>query len=257
MLERFRKAKAIEIEQLLALKANGEMPAPFAGKRPPFAATLRGLGKNPLIAEYKRASPSKGELNMRTTPEEAAAAYAAAGAGAMSVLTEQEYFKGELSFLERSAGAGLPLLRKDFIFHPLQVEQTAATPASALLLIVRMLDERSLKELLEQSHHFGLEAVVEIFDEADLALARKAGAEIIQVNNRDLDRLEVNLTVSERLIKQNQSEEFWITASGIEKPEQLTHLLALGFDAALVGSSLMQGGNPGEALQTLLRRQDG
>lgn len=257
MLDRFRKAKAGEIDKLLALKASGNLPAPYTGKRPPFVASLKSSGKTPLIAEYKRASPSRGNLNLQTSPEEAAAAYAAAGAGAISILTEEEYFKGELAFLKRAAGAGLPLLRKDFIFHPLQVEQTAATPASALLLIVRMLDKPGLKELLEQSRSFGLEAVAEIFDKADLALARSAGAEIIQVNNRDLDRLEVDLAVSERLAGQKQVGEFWITASGIEKPEQLARLLALGFDAALVGSSLMQEADPGQALRALLGRQHG
>lgn len=257
MLDRFRKAKAGEINKLLAIKASGNLPVPYTGKRPPFAASLKSSGKTPLIAEYKRASPSRGDLNLQTSPEEAAAAYAAAGAGAISVLTEEEYFKGELAFLERAARAGLPLLRKDFIFHHLQVEQTAATPASALLLIVRMLDEPGLKELLKQSRSFGLEAVVEIFDKADLALARSAGAEIIQVNNRDLDSLEVDLAVSERLAGQKQVGEFWITASGIENPEQLARLLALGFDAALVGSSLMQESDPGQALRALLGRQHG
>lgn len=258
MLDRFRKAKAAEIARLETLHAMGKMPAPYAKSRPSFTGSLRSPERFPLIAEYKRASPSRGELNMLVSPEEAASAYAAAGAGAMSVLTEEHHFKGELAFLERAAGAGLPLLRKDFIMHPLQVEQTASTPASAMLLIVRMLDKRDLRELLEEARRFGLEAVVEIFDMADLALAREAGATIIQVNNRDLDRLMVDLGVSEKLIREKSSAEFWITASGIQTPEQLEHLLALGFDAALVGSSLMEGGNPGQALRSLLRgRRDG
>lgn len=254
MLERFRKAKAAEAAALEKLLAAGRMPAPCALPRPSFTGSLKTAGRAPLIAEYKRASPSRGELNMRTSPEEAAAAYAEAGAGAMSVLTEETYFKGDLSFLERAAGPGLPLLRKDFIIHPLQVDQTAGTPASAMLLIVRMLDEPGLRGLLERSRSFGLEAVVEVFDTADLSVARKAGAEIIQVNNRDLDRLMVDLKVSERLIRKKHGGEFWISASGIDTPEQLESLLASGFDAALVGSSLMRGGDPGQALRALLRR---
>jgi indole-3-glycerol phosphate synthase len=252
VLELFKKAKAAEIIGLEALRAAGRMPAPYAKPRPPFVASLWSAGKAPVIAEYKRASPSRGELNMRTSPEEAAAAYAAAGTGALSVLTERQYFKGELAFLERMAGRGLPLLRKDFILHPLQVERTAATPASALLLIVRMLDEAGLRGLLEKSRSFGLEVVVEIFDRTDLAIARRAGAGIIQVNNRDLDRLRVDLGVSERLIREKSGGEFWITASGIESPKQLAHLLAAGFDAALVGSSLMRDCDPGRALRSLL-----
>ena len=254
MLDCFRKAKATEIAALQALHAAERMPAPYSGPRHSFVASLKSEGRAPLIAEYKRASPSRGELNMRTTPEEAAAAYAAAGAGAISILTEEQYFKGEMAFLERASGAGLPLLRKDFILHPLQVAQTASTPASAMLLIVRMLDEAGLRELLEEARCFGLEAVVEIFDPADLSIARKAGAAIIQVNNRDLDRLAVDLTVSERLIREKEPGEFWITASGIGSPEQLEHLLGAGFDAALVGSSLMQEGDPDQALRSLLRR---
>ena len=257
MLDRFRKAKAIEIARLEALHATKRIPAPYPDARPSFTASLEAAGRAPLIAEYKRASPSRGELNMHTSPEEAAAAFAAAGAGAISVLTEEQYFKGNLSFLERAAGAGLPLLRKDFILHLLQVQQTASTPASAILLIARMMDESGLRELLDESFRFGLEAVVEIFDTADLTVARKAGARIIQVNNRDLDRLTVDLTISESLIREKDDGEFWITASGIDSPEQLEHLLAAGFNAALVGSSLMRSGDPGQALRSLLRRRDG
>ena len=255
VLDRFKKAKVAEIAGLQSLYADGRIPEPYSGHRPSFTGSLKSAGKAPLIAEYKRASPSRGTLNMHTSPEEAAAAYADAGAGAISVLTEEQYFKGELSFLERTAGSGLPLLRKDFIFHPLQVAQTASTPASALLLIVRMLDESGLRGLLEESRRFGLEAVVEIFDAGDLSVAREAGAEIIQVNNRDLDRLTVDLNVSKKLIREKKKGEFWITASGIGLPEQLECLLASGFDAALVGSSLMQGDDPGQALRSLLGRR--
>lgn len=253
MLERFKEAKAAEIDGLRTLRAEGRMPAPYARPRPSFVASLRDKRKFPVIAEYKRASPSQGELNMRISPEEAAVAYARAGAGAISVLTEERHFKGDLVFLERAAGAGLPLLRKDFILHPLQVEQTAATPAAALLLIARMLDEAVLRELLEKTRRFGIEAVVEVFDTADLALARKAGAGIIQVNNRDLDRLEVDLGVSERLIREKRRDEFWITASGASLPEHVKRLLSKGFDAVLVGSALMRGNSPGRALRSLLK----
>ena len=256
MLERFRLAKAAEIASLVRLQADGRMPPLYALSRPSFTDSLKSGEKSPVIAEYKRASPSRGTLNMHTTPEEAATAYAAAGAGAMSVLTEERFFKGDLSFLKRAAGSAsaLPLLRKDFILHPLQVDQTAATPASAVLLIARMVNEDVLRTLLERCRLVSLEAVVEVFDEADLTLARKAGAEIIQVNNRDLDRLQVHLGVSERLISKKRNDEFWITASGIHTSEQLKNLLDAGFDAALVGSSLMECGDPGLALRTLLGR---
>lgn len=252
MLERFRKAKAVEIAALGELAAAGLMPRPLTVPRSCFTAALRAKAPLAVIAEYKRASPSKGDINLGVTPEEVAASYAKAGAAALSVLTEETYFKGGMAYLDRMASAGLPMLRKDFILHPLQVEQTAASPASALLLIVRMLDTAMLRALILRSRELGLEAVVEVFDGQDLSRARDAGASIIQVNNRDLDTLTVDLAASRALIAQKRSEEFWITASGIATHEELASLLSLGFDAALVGGSLMGGQNPGAALAALL-----
>ena len=252
MLERFRTAKAKEIAGLESLFRNGSFPLPYTGIRPPFTVSLRGKGPFPVIAEYKRASPSKGDIDLSLEPETVAAAYAAAGAGAMSVLTETDYFKGDMAFLERMTGPGLPLLRKDFMLHPIQIDQTAASPASAVLIIVRMVDDRMLSALLERCAHFGLEAVVEVFDEQDLVRAKQAGASIIQVNNRDLDTLAVDCSLSERLITGKSGTEFWITASGIEYGGQLRSLIGSGFDAALVGSFLMQAGTPENALADLL-----
>ena len=252
MLERFYTAKAAEIAFLEKLAANGRMPPPFAGPRASFTASLRARAPLAVIAEYKRASPSKGDINLAVEPEEASASYARGGASALSVLTEEAHFRGSLAYLDRMTGPGLPLLRKDFILHPLQVDQTAATPASALLLIVRMLDTPLLRELILRSQAAGLEAVVEIFDEQDLSRARDAGASILQVNNRDLDTLHVDLAASRILVSQKKPEEFWVTASGIATHNDLASLLDLGFDAALVGSSLMGGGDPGDALAALL-----
>ena len=247
MLEKFRIAKAAEIAMLVAQEAAGTLPAPLAGPRPSFSAALLG-GKSPVvIAEYKRASPSLGDINLDVEPEDVAAAYAVAGASAISVLTEEEWFKGSLAFLPRMLGPGLPLLRKDFILHPLQVVQTAATPASAYLLIVRMLPGSLLQELLALGRQYGLEAVVEVFDATDLARAQAAGASIIQVNNRDLDTLKTDTAISQALITAKRPGECWITASGISSAEQLHSLLSLGYDAALVGSALMAGDAPGGA----------
>lgn len=252
MLERFRKAKEGEIALLRGLADAGKLPAPRRGERPAFAASLRKMPGPAVIAEYKRASPSSGDINLALSPEAAAAAYAAAGAGAVSVLTESEYFKGSLNFLEAMSGPGLPLLRKDFLFHPLQVDATAATCASALLVITRMVDDATLRALLERSGDLGLEAAVEVFDVRDLARAKEAGAAIIQVNNRDLDTLRVDLSVSHNLVSRKESGEFWISASGVGGKSDLDMLLGLGFDAALVGTSLMAGADPGARLAALL-----
>ncbi|MCL1889487.1 MAG: indole-3-glycerol-phosphate synthase [Desulfovibrionaceae bacterium] len=253
MLERFRLAKAPEIAALEKLAAADKMPLPLSSTRPPFIESLKARS-SPLavIAEYKRASPSEGDINLGLTPEEAAAAYAKAGAGAMSVLTESEYFKGDIAYLGRMVAPGLPLLRKDFIFHPLQVDASAATPASAVLIIVRLLSDASLRDLLRRCENFALTPVVEVFNEQDLKRARDAGARVIQVNSRDLESMRVDPAVFPRLAAGKSSGEFWISASGIRERGDLVAATALGFDAALVGTALMRSASPGAALAALL-----
>ena len=269
MLTKFRAAKQQEITALAAMKLTGNFPPPLPAreqeKLPGFVAALKRECRHncAIIAEYKRASPSRGAINLLASPARTALAYAGAGAAALSVLTEETYFKGSLDYLYEMRGESLPgglahnlpLLRKDFIFHPLQVKATAATPASALLLIARMLDLAGLAELLSLAATFGLECVVEVFDQTDLQLARLARAEIIQVNNRDLATLHTDLTRSFQLVEQKQDHETWISASGISRPEELAKLHAAGFDAALVGSYLMAAAeedlDPGAALGIL------
>lgn len=252
MLERFAQAKRREIMNLMALDAGGRMPAPRSGPRPPFAAALRAAGSGAVVAEYKRASPSRGDINLALGPQDVARAYARGGAAAMSVLTEADHFRGELGFLDACAGAGLPLLRKDFVLHPLQVRHTAATPASALLLIARMVEPRELAHMVALAADLGLETVTEVFDGEDLARARGAGATLIQVNNRDLDTLEISLDVSRRLAGAKMPGETWISASGITRGAQVAELAALGYDAVLVGTFLMEGADPGAALARLI-----
>ena len=239
------------------MAARGALPPPLPGRKPPFVQTLKALRSSPLavIAEYKRASPSEGDINLSSTPEEAAAAYARAGAAALSVLTESEYFKGDISHLARMTGPGLPLLRKDFIFHPLQAAQSAATPASAVLLIARMLTDDVLRDLLRLCMRLDLTPVVEVFDASDLRRAKAAGASVIQVNNRDLQALRVDTTISRRLIAAREDEEFWITASGMRSRGDLLAAAEAGFDAALIGTALMRGGNPEAALSALLQSE--
>ncbi|MDY7000419.1 MAG: indole-3-glycerol-phosphate synthase [Thermodesulfobacteriota bacterium] len=254
MLEKFKAAKAKEIEELKRLERENGLPEPFTGPRPGFSKALVSNGPGAVIAEYKRASPSKGEINAALLPQDVAAQYAKAGAAALSVLTEEVYFKGSLKFLDAMTGTGLPLLRKDFIFHVLQIKQTAASPASALLLIVRMLEgAEELGEFLRLTHDLGLEAVTEVFDEADLEMARMAGAKIIQVNNRDLDTLSVSLNVSRRIIQEKREQEIWISASGVQTGRDIAELASLGFDAVLIGTSLMAGGGPGQALSKMVQ----
>ncbi len=255
MLARFREAQLPGVARLRKLAAEGTLPAPRAfpgGERPPFSRALRGAGAPAVIAEYKRASPSRGVINLDLTPADVARMYADNGAAALSVLTEEAYFQGDPRFLDDMAFAGLPMLRKDFLIDPLQVLETAATPASALLLIMRMFDGAGLvREMLDLCREHGLEAVCEVFDAADLDMARWAGAEIIQVNNRDLDTLKTDLAVSRRLAGDKRAGELWISASGMDAPEQLEEMADLGYDAVLVGTSLMSRPDPGVALAEL------
>lgn len=252
MLNKFLAAKHAEIARLVQQKKNDTLPTAYKGERIPFAATLCAH-KMACIAEYKRASPSRGDIAPHLSPEDVAEQYAKAGATALSVLTEEKYFKGKLEFLERMQFVGLPMLRKDFIVHPLQVIETASTPASAQLLIARMFKSPSeLIELIELGASFGIESVVEVFNHADLVLARLANATIIQVNNRNLATLETDLAICERMIPHRRTAEVWIAASGISSPEQRRQVEMAGYDAMLVGTALMQGGDPQKALNRLL-----
>lgn len=260
-LERFRAVKREETARLRALAERGAMPAPRGGVRPDFLAALRrdAAGLPAVIAEYKRASPSRGSIREDLTAAEVARRYAEGGASALSILTEESAFKGSLRFLEEAAealGAACPpLLRKDFILDPLQVAATAATPASALLLIVRLTpDAALLRELREQAESFGMQAVVEIFDEGDLELARRSGARIIQVNARDLETFRTDVNAGLELIRRcpPREEERWIAASGLSRTEHLRAAAEVGYDAVLVGTALMEQPDPGAALRALL-----
>lgn len=247
-LSRFVRAKEEEIQALHALSV---LPAPYQGVKPGFAKALRSQKKGAVIAEYKRASPSKGEINMGMGPEEVGAMYAESGATAISVLTEETYFKGNCTYLESMAATGLPLLRKDFITDPLQVAFTASTPASAILIIVRLFEtDKKLQNILTACATYGLEPVVEAFDTRDLERAQNAGAEIIQINNRDLATLGIDMNRSFDLIEKKQPGEVWISASGITTPKMGQNIIHAGFDALLIGTALMQEGDPGERLGT-------
>lgn len=262
MFDYFKQAKRLEIKALKYLAESGRFPAPLAIKRPDFSLSLRraATAKGPaVIAEYKRASPSLGDIALNIEPGQAAGAYSRAGAAAMSVLTEKSKFKGRMGFIQKAwaggAGeAGLPLLRKDFIFDPLQARATAATPASALLLIVGLTPEvKRLRELRREAEKFGLQGVVEVTNEEELELARESGATIIQVNARDFRDLSVDLSRSLNLARRaaGAENELWIAASGFSRPEELLEAKEAGYTAVLIGTSLMRGGDLAASLARL------
>ena len=259
-LERFREAKADEIRQLQKAWEAGLLAERGEIVRPEFFGALAWhQGLPAVIAEYKRASPSRGRICDSLSVEDVALAYARSGASALSILTEERYFDGQIGYLDRAARVlserPLPILRKDFLFDPLQVYATAQTQASAILLIVRLTpDVRTLRTLRELAERLGLCAVVEVFDRQDLALARESGARIIQVNARDLERLSVDAKAPLALAGMYPplASERWICASGIATCAQLKECAEVGFSACLVGTALMASGNPGQALTQLL-----
>jgi indole-3-glycerol phosphate synthase len=214
--------------------------------------------KNPklkVIAEFKRRSPSKGIIRDDLPPAQIASLYEKAGACAISVLTEKHFFGGSIGDLrEVRTATRLPLLRKDFIFHPAQLFETAETGADAVLLIVAALDEETLHHLRSIAEdELGLDALVEVHTEAEMRRAENVGAQLIGINNRDLSTFDVSLSTSQSLLKTAPANALVISESGLGKREELHCLQQLGFDGFLIGGSLMQSDNPGVALRKLLQ----
>lgn len=263
MFDYFRQAKSLEIKALRRLAESGGLGPAYAGPRLDLAKALRNKAKTKglaVIAEYKRASPSQGDIALTVTPGQAVLDYVKAGAAAMSILTEKSKFKGRLGFIEKAWNGGaelfdLPILRKDFIFDSLQIEATARTPAAALLLIVKLTPSAAvLRDLREKAETYGLQCVVEVLDEGDLNLAREAGANIIQVNARNFSDLSVDLSRSLSLAGRHAAQnpdELWIAASGFSRPEELPAARDVGFTAILAGTALMRGGNLAASLARL------
>lgn len=206
-----------------------------------------------IIAEIKRASPSKGVINDKIDVTEVAKSYEKGGACAISVLTEEDKFKGSLEDLRTARNAvNLPILRKDFIFDEFQIFEAAEAGADAILLIAAMLDDEnlvSLHALAEQD--LGLDALVEVHTLEELERVKKIGARIIGVNNRDLHTFKVSLDVSRELIKRAPADALMITESGIRAKDEILELRELGFSGFLIGETLMRSGDVGEELEKL------
>ena len=224
-----------------------------------FAAALRGQDIR-IIAEVKKASPSAGVLRPYLRPVPLARAYARAGAAAISVLTEHKHFRGSLRYLAgiRAAQEGEaqnlrpPLLRKDFLFDDYQVHQARAYGADALLLIVAVLDEATLARLFRLTRSLGMEALVEVHDEAETERAISLGAVVIGINNRDLRTFKVDLDLTRRLRSLIPADRVVVSESGIRGPEDMRRLRDWGVNAALIGESLVTAASPGAKLRELL-----
>lgn len=214
----------------------------------PFAAALRLPGRPALIAEVKKASPSRGVLLESFDPLALARTYAASGASAISVLTDERFFQGSLKYLEGihsslrgEPSLAIPLLRKDFILDPYQVYEARAAGADALLLIVAALDDEPLRALLALTHELGMQALVEVHDEAELERALHAGAQVVGVNNRDLHSFRTSLETTARLAARLPAtgRPLLVSESGIFTSEDVARVHAWGADAILVGEALV------------------
>lgn len=246
-----RRKRLAETQAQLPL-AEVEHRAAQREERRDFAAALRGPDLR-VIAELKRASPSRGLLCPRYRRRDIARGYEAAGAAALSVLTEEKYFLGSLADLgEARAAVQLPVLRKDFILDAYQVYESVAAGADALLLIVAALSNEDLRALLDLSRRLRIAALVEVHTAEELQRALDSGAVLVGVNNRDLKTLEVNLQTSFRLRARIPSMCVAVSESGIKTPADVHALAQAGFDSILIGERLMKEIDPGRALAELL-----
>lgn len=220
----------------------------------PFAAALSAM-EVAIIAEIKKASPSKGLLTREFHPALLANAYESGGAACISVLTDHEYFQGSLHDLEVArAAASLPVLRKDFTIDRVQIFQAAAHGADAILLIAAILSVNELREFRELATSLQMTALVEVHDHEELQKAIDSGAEVIGVNNRDLDTFHVALDISLRLSYLMPAGVIRVSESGIRTRADIDVLRGAGFQAFLVGEWLMKSPDPARALQELLGR---
>ena len=220
-----------------------------------FRAGLQSVGAHSvsIIAELKKASPSRGLIRRDFHPEALAKELAEAGAAALSVLTDEEFFQGSLDNLRSaSAATALPCLRKDFIVDEFQIIEARANCADAVLLIVAALSETELKTLVRSARGHGLDVLCEVHDEAELGRALDAGCDLIGVNSRDLRTFQVDLGTALRIGRMLPRQVLGVAESGIHSADDIARLRAAGYQAFLIGESIMGAPRPGESLAALL-----
>jgi indole-3-glycerol phosphate synthase len=223
-----------------------------AFERRDFRDFKASLKRPAIIAEIKQASPSKGVLSEHFDPAAIARKYQDGGAAALSVLTDRDFFQGSLADLEAArAATSLPVLRKDFTIADFHVIEAAAHGADAILLIAAILGVESLRRFRELAATFKMAAIVEVHDAEELESAIESGAEIVGVNNRDLNTFEVNLAISEKLAHKMPASMTKIAESGIDSRADVRRLMQAGYDAFLVGERLMKSADPSAALREL------
>jgi len=217
-----------------------------------FNSVLRQPGVS-VIAEFKRRSPSGGLIRADAAPADVARLYAQGGARALSVLTDARYFGGsDADLIEARGATTLPVLRKDFVVEEFQIREARALGADAILLIVRALSDSDLRSFLRLARELGMDALVETHSADEVERALDAGAEIIGVNNRDLDTLTTDVTLAPRLRRLVPADHVFVAESGVSTPEQIRILADAGVDAVLIGESLLRATDPGATLAELV-----
>jgi indole-3-glycerol phosphate synthase len=237
-----------------------EVPSEVLRDRPLFYLPTRGFARSltgdrrRIIAEVKKASPSKGLIRDDFNPVAIAKDYATHGASAISVLTEERFFQGSLQYLEEIHGAvRVPLLRKDFTIDPYQIIEAKSYGADAVLLIAAMLDTRLMTDLRAQATALGLDSIIEVHTDEELAAAVEAGAQVIGINNRDLKTFAVDISTAARLAPLIPRGTAAVCESGIDSLEQIRQIETCGIRVFLIGESLMRAPEPGRKLTELLQ----